>query len=59
MDEFIIQAREIEARQGSPLTEDQVRDIVGAPSVAEDAMCMCGILINDCNDSYEHMTHGC
>ena len=59
MDEFIVQAEMIAARQGHPCSEDQIRSIVGAPSVAEDAMCMCGSLINDCEQSYEHMTHGC
>lgn len=58
-DEFRDQAEQIEARQGFKCTEDQIRSIVGAPSIAEDEMCMCGILVNDCPDSYEHMTHGC
>jgi hypothetical protein len=41
-----------------PLTEDQVRSIVGAPSLDEEQYCTCGKLHEDCPDNYEHMTHG-
>ena len=41
-----------------PLTEDQVRSIVGAPSLDEEQYCTCGKLHDDCPDNYEHMTHG-
>jgi hypothetical protein len=40
------------------LTEDQVRSIVGAPSVRESETCMCGRELNSCSDAYEHMSHG-
>jgi len=40
------------------LTEDQVRSMVGAPSVSEADTCACGDNVNTCPDSYEHMTHG-
>ena len=40
------------------LTESQVRDIVGAPSIEESETCTCGDKLEECKDSYEHMTHG-
>jgi hypothetical protein len=40
------------------LSEDQVRSIVGAPSIEEDKLCSCGKELDTCNESYEHMTHG-
>lgn len=40
------------------LSEDQVRSIVGAPSIEEDKLCSCGKELDACNESYEHMTHG-
>lgn len=40
------------------LTEDQVRSIVGAPSIEESETCECGKKLEECKDSYEHMTHG-
>jgi hypothetical protein len=43
---------------GVTLDESQVRDIVGAPTLEEDAHCMCGKKINECEDSYVHMTSG-
>ena len=39
-------------------TESQIRDMVGAPSIEEESTCMCGELINDCEDAYTHITHG-
>lgn len=40
------------------LTEDQVRSLVGAPSVLESETCECGKSLNNCPEAYEHMTHG-
>lgn len=40
------------------LNESQVRDIVGAPSIEESESCACGDKLEECKDSYEHMTHG-
>ena len=40
------------------LTEDQIRDMVGAPTREEEEYCMCGKKIVNCKESYEHMTHG-
>jgi len=40
------------------LTEAQVRSLVGAPSQEESETCMCGKKLNECDESYEHMTHG-
>lgn len=40
------------------LTEERVRDIVGAPTLEESITCVCGDRLNECKDSYEHMTHG-
>ena len=39
-------------------TEAQIRAIVGAPSLEENELCCCGDKIDDCADSYSHMTHG-
>ena len=41
-----------------PLSESQVRDMVGAPSPEEEETCMCGEHIDQCPDAYDHMTHG-
>ena len=43
---------------GREPNEGEIRDLVGAPSVAEEDQCMCGEAIEDCPDAYEHMTHG-
>ena len=40
------------------LTEERVRDIVGAPTLEESITCVCGDRLDECKDSYEHMTHG-
>ena len=40
------------------LTEERVRDIVGAPTLEESITCVCGDQLDECKDSYEHMTHG-
>ena len=39
-------------------TEAQIRSMVGAPSIEEDELCICGDKLNECDDSYGHMTHG-
>jgi len=41
-----------------PLTEDQIRNIVGAPTREEEEYCMCGKKLENCDEGYEHMTHG-
>lgn len=41
-----------------PLSEAEVRDIVGAPTKEEEEHCICGERLEDCKDGYEHMTHG-
>ena len=40
------------------LTEDVVRDIVGAPTLEESITCVCGTKLNECEDSYDHMSSG-
>ena len=40
------------------LNEDTVRNIVGAPTLEESITCVCGEKLNECKDSYEHMTSG-
>ena len=59
MEEFARQAAELEAKQGHKCSEDQIRSIVGAPSIEEESLCMCGEAIDSCPDAYEHMTQGC
>ena len=39
-------------------SEAEIRAAVGAPSIEEENICMCGELISDCEDTYTHMTHG-
>ena len=39
-------------------TEAQIRSMVGAPSIEEEELCLCGDKLNECDDSYGHMTHG-
>jgi hypothetical protein len=41
-----------------PLSEAEVRDIVGAPTLEEEEHCVCGERLEECKDSYSHMTHG-
>lgn len=41
-----------------PLTEAEVRDLVGAPTLEEEEHCICGERLEDCKEGYEHMTHG-
>jgi len=40
-------------------TEDQIRAMVGAPSTDEMETCLCGEPIDECPDSYAHVTSGC
>lgn len=40
------------------LTEDVVRNIVGAPTLEESITCVCGEKLDECKDSYDHMTSG-
>jgi hypothetical protein len=41
-----------------PMTESEMRDLVGAPSIQEEETCACGASLELCPDNYEHMTHG-
>jgi len=41
-----------------PMTEAEVRDLVGAPTIEEQETCACGDPVDTCPDNYEHMTHG-
>ncbi len=43
---------------GSIISEDQVRDLVGAPTVEESRMCICGAQLDKCGDAYDHMSNG-
>tara|TARA_Y100000389_G_scaffold139992_1_gene137798 strand:+ start:1310 stop:1531 length:222 start_codon:yes stop_codon:yes gene_type:complete len=57
---------EIEFRPGhyypkgtfTPADEATVRDIVGAPTPEEEKFCVCGELIEECDEGYVHMTSG-
>tara|TARA_B100001094_G_C17487627_1_gene464909 strand:+ start:277 stop:513 length:237 start_codon:yes stop_codon:yes gene_type:complete len=39
-------------------TEDEIRAMVGAPSVEESELCECGDKVDECPDAYDHITHG-
>ncbi len=39
-------------------TEAQIRDMVGAPSIEEDELCICGEPLETCDEAYDHMTMG-
>ena len=39
-------------------TEAQIRDMVGAPTIEEDELCICGEPLETCKEAYEHMTMG-
>jgi hypothetical protein len=39
-------------------TEAQIRDAVGAPSLEDEDECLCGKKINECDESYDHITSG-
>ena len=40
-------------------TEDQIRDLVGAPSIKESKTCICGKSLDEFNtDCYSHMAKG-
>ena len=41
-----------------PLSEAEVRDIVGAPTREEEEYCICGDKIDECDDAYVHMSSG-
>ena len=41
-----------------PADEATVRDIVGAPTPEEEKFCVCGELIEECDEGYVHMTSG-
>ena len=38
--------------------EAQIRSMVGAPRIEEENTCTCGANINECDDTYSHMTQG-
>jgi hypothetical protein len=40
-------------------TEDQIRALVGAPSIEESQTCICGSPLKECSECYEHMSSGC
>lgn len=40
------------------LDEATVRDMVGAPTELEEQYCVCGELIEECDEGYVHMTSG-
>jgi len=42
----------------NPVDEATVRDIVGAPTPEEEKFCVCGELIEECDEGYVHMTSG-
>ena len=58
--------REVEFRPGhyypkgtfTPVDEATVRDMVGAPTELEDQYCICGELLEECDEGYVHMTSG-
>ena len=39
-------------------TEEQIRAMVGAPTIEESETCLCGEPLDKCPDSYVHMTSG-
>ena len=39
-------------------TEDQIRDMVAAPSIEEEKYCLCGEELESCPEAYVHMTSG-
>ena len=39
-------------------TEEQIRSLVGAPTLEEEQTCACGEQITECDEAYEHMTSG-
>jgi len=45
--------------EGAALSEAQIRSLMGAPSQEESETCLCGEPLDDCPDSYEHVTSGC
>lgn len=39
-------------------TEEQIRAMVGAPTIEESETCLCGEPLNECPHAYVHMTSG-
>lgn len=37
---------------------EDLRSLVGAPEHEEEQYCVCGLLVRECDDAYEHMTKG-
>ena len=58
--------REVEFRPGhyypkgtfKSADEATVRDMVGAPTELEEQYCVCGELLEECDEGYVHMTSG-
>ena len=40
------------------MSEDYVRSLVGAPTIEEEEVCICGENLESCPESYVHMTSG-
>ena len=40
------------------MAEDYVRSLVGAPTIEEEEVCLCGENLESCPESYVHMTSG-
>lgn len=55
----IAELNALSIRKPKPLSEAEIRDMVGAPTREEEEHCICGDRLVDCKDGYEHMTHGC
>ncbi len=46
------------SNRSDALDEATVRDMVGAPTELEDQYCVCGELLEECDEGYVHMTSG-
>lgn len=59
-DEMIKLLAECSVRDGEQrYTEDQIRDLVGGPSQAEETRCVCGKSLDEYDpDCYVHMSRG-
>ena len=68
---FIVEGKSIEeAKQQIPVKwrasyvigeykmKEDLRSQVGAPEHDEEQYCVCGLLVRECDDAYEHMTKG-
>jgi len=40
------------------ILEEYIRGQVGAPSLEEIEMCSCGLLLTECDNTYEHLSKG-